>query len=173
MYSYQTSHSPTQNHLSKLYVSAPHPPSHFTSPCHSQPFGPDFWDSSRKAAPNSPSEPILPKLVVVGAEGGDLAVGPTHNLLDMQTLGTPTDRPGAPSSHAKSTTGGLWQDLVSDVGAPTKFNLPKGTAEPKFEPRPLNAEEKQGAWVLLAFLGSVWAVGGLLNRRPPEEKEHH
>lgn len=104
-----------------------------------QPFVPDFWESSRvkhEAAPTpTPTEPGLPKIVVVAGTSTHAAGGPTYNLAQADEFTSPPSSSSSSSSSSatsasESASGGkkltgLWADIAEDLGLPTTFRLPR------------------------------------------------
>ncbi|KAK7054843.1 hypothetical protein VNI00_003306 [Paramarasmius palmivorus] len=92
------------------------------------PIVPDLWDSSAKVEQPEPTstEEQLPKLVVVaGAE--TLQGGLTHNLLDTNDL-TPSEEvtSSTPSTPTPPGKAGFLDDIVEDLGLPTRSEMKKG-----------------------------------------------
>lgn len=102
-----------------------------------QPFVPDFWESSRvkhEAAPTpTPTEPGLPKIVVVAGTSTHAAGGPTYSLSSADEFTSPSPSSSSSSSSYNSASGGeggkkltgLWADIVEDLGLPTTFTVPR------------------------------------------------
>jgi hypothetical protein len=93
----------------------------------SQPYVPDFWDSSLNAIDPAP-EPAMPKLLVVAGATTHHGGGPSHNLLldnqepiQEEAAPQPTTAAAAPGS----TSGGLFYDLAEDLGFLTQVPAPK------------------------------------------------
>lgn len=78
---------------------------------------PDFWDSSTVFPDPEPKADTLPKLVVVGGDSTHHGGGPSHNLLDMETLGN-----GDSTTQAKTEkyerTDSFVDDITDDLGLP-------------------------------------------------------
>ena len=125
----------------------------------------------KASASQAPSEPPLPKLLVVSGETGHLGHGPSHNLLDEALASVREPSPVSSATPEQRGETGLWQDVVDELGLPTTFRLPDKEPEPSAQRGDLTREDKDALWALLAFIGVVWVVGSIVHK-PPREKEH-
>jgi len=145
------------------------------------PFVPDFWDSSKVKAEERASQPIVPETpkIVITAGAATHAVGPTYNLTETNdSIFLPTELPSSStSSSASKKPTGILGDIVDDLGIPpevfaAKSDAPAQEQFPAFEKtysRPLEADEKTGAYALLGILFGSWLVAGF--GAPVKEKK--
>lgn len=147
-----------------------------------QPFLPDFWDSSRVRGTDAISheagkEAPMRQMVMVGGSSVQHAEGLAYDLpKDSQ----PDDNHAEPTTATQVKKEGLWADIHADIGLPPTFGvqLPfsktkrwidsvfdeettRKTSRVPWERRPLDTEERRGLWVLVLIFGSSWIAGGV------------
>lgn len=142
---------------------------------------PDFWDSSKVKAEERALQPIVPETpkIVITAGAATHAVGPTYNLTETNDSNfLPTELPSASSSSSalKKPTG-IFGDIVDDLGIPPEVFAAKAdvpaqeqySAYEKTYSRPLESDEKTGAYALLGILLGSWLLAGV--GAPVKEKK--
>ena len=145
---------------------------------------PDLWDSSKidkASAPVEAAPSTDPKVVVVGGEATHPGGGPSHNLY----VPSPADSPdallseSAPQKEPTSQLGRLVAGMADDLGVPTSVPLPSfkitfgGEDAGSVRSRPLDQQEKQGAWALLGLLAGSWVFASVLSTSSAWEVEEH
>jgi len=137
----------------------------------SQPFVPDFWDSS-KVKSKGQQEPIEshPKVLTVAGASTHLGGGPSHNLY-FETESTFSDSTREVSLFKKE---GFWYDVFSDSGLPTTVKVPSVNFESQEAPR-TRSTSARGGWTLIGLLFGSWVVAGVAAPKPEIEGEvdHH
>ncbi|KAH8116936.1 hypothetical protein DFH11DRAFT_1542118 [Phellopilus nigrolimitatus] len=149
------------------------------------PFLPDFWDSSAvKAAAaeaaaaklRATADPDAPKLVLVASAATHPAGGPTHALSQASDVPLPSSSStsaSTPSSSASSTASEpttLLGEVLDDLGVPAdlfaRTDRAEGTRRDGSQvlaqhARPLDADERRGAYALLGLLVGAWVAAGI------------
>lgn len=152
-----------------------------------QPFVPDFWESSKNKDPEPIQEVTTPKLVLASGESTYHGGGPSLNLYQY-----PVEPSESGSSQAlkSSGTGGIFADMVDDLGLSGFRFLPKAdlklqaemvdsltyhatTPAQKEFSRSLDEDERKGLWVLLGIIGGGWLLGGLFGPKKRSAKIEH
>lgn len=146
---------------------------------------------STKAKPAVPEAPDtdelgLPRVVTVAPASTHPDGGPIHGTAKVTDDALPVGSDGAKSalSSAKESADDLTNQVIGKAqeqiaaakaatdeilqlsglaSAAPAFKLPKmeGDGEYKASSRPLNSEEKSGAWVLTGVIGAVLLLGGI------------
>lgn len=137
----------------------------------SQPFVPDFWDSS-KFKPKEQQEHTEshdPKVLVVAGAATHLGGGPSHNLYS-EPESTASDSTPEVSLFKKE---GFWYDVFSDSGLPTTVKVPSVNFESQEVPR--DSTSARGVWTLIGLLFGSWVVAGVAapKREVEGEADHH
>lgn len=155
-----------------------------TSACQiSQPFTPDFWESSRakaNAAPTLPEEPQVPKVIVVA--GDSARADSTHISASIHEHVTVEHHHAEPASVPKaSKLRSLYTDVADDLMLPKDLNAFKyskgrlplhGDFEEtsteagmsKFHNRTLDHDQVKGIWAIAGLFAGSWVAGGLLKK---------
>lgn len=138
----------------------------------SQPFVPDFWDSSKVKAKEQP-EPVEsndPKVIAVAGAATHIRGGPSHNLYH-EPESTSTD--SSPEVSLFKTEGFLY-DLFTDSGLPTTVKAPSAGFESQDAPR-TDSTATGGGWTLIGILFGSWVVAGVVAPKSKAEGEaqHH
>jgi hypothetical protein len=149
-----------------------------------QPFTPDFWGSSRAkaaAAPTSPEEPQVPKVIVVAGDSArtdsvSVPVREHVSLLEQHHVEPSATAPNVSNLRV------LFLDVADDLVLPKnlsafkplKGRLPQpddlldGTATlietNKFHTRTLDKDEVRGLWIILGLFAGSWLAGGLFKK---------
>lgn len=136
----------------------------------SQPFVPDFWDSSKVKASEQqePTESRGPKVLAVAGAATHLSGGPLHNL-HFETESTSSDSSREVSLFKKE---GFWHDVFSDSGLPTTVKVPSVNFESQEVPR-TDSTSGRGAWTLIGLLFGSWVIAGVAAPKSEIEGEAH
>ena len=124
----------------------------------SQPFVPDFWDSSKVKAKwqPEPTESSGPKVLAVAGAATHLGGGLSHNLYH-DSGSTSFDSSREVSLFKRE---GFWHDVFSDSGLPTAVKVPSVDFESQDVPR-TDSTTTRGGWTLVGLLFGSWIVAGV------------
>lgn len=148
----------------------------------SQPFTPDFWESSRakaEAALALPEEPQVPKVIVIAGDPAraDLVSVPTREHISLEPHHAESS---ATATLNVSNTRSLFLDVADDLVLPKdlsafkplKGRLPQpedlidgtSTAMSRFHTRTLDRDEVRGLWIIFGLFAGSWLAGGLFRK---------
>jgi hypothetical protein len=136
----------------------------------SQPFVPDFWDSSKVKSKweQEPAQSNTPKVLVVAGAATHLGGGPSHNLY-FEPESTASDDTREVSLFKKE---GFWYDVFTDSGLPTAVKVPSVNFESQEVPR-TDSSSARGGWTLVGLLFGSWVVAGVAAPKSEIEGEAH
>ena len=136
----------------------------------SQPFVPDFWDSSKVKAEEQPepAESNDPKIIVVAGATTHIRGGPSHNLYHEPESTSSDISPEASLFKAE----GFLYDLFTESGLPTTVKVPSANFESQDAPR-TDSAATGGGWTLIGLLFGSWVVAGVVAPKSKIEGEAH